>query len=64
MTKRKGTTIRLDADVRQQVDMIAKRDNRSANWVINQLCRYALVHLADQPVKQQVELARMADSDN
>lgn len=45
------TTVRLQAEVEQQLDAIANRLNRSKGWVINQA-------LAEYIDKQQLELAR------
>jgi predicted transcriptional regulator len=45
------TTVRLQADVEQQLDAIAGRLNRSKGWVINQA-------LAEYIEKQQLELDR------
>ena len=43
------TTVRLQAEVEQQLDAIANRLNRSKGWVINQA-------LAEYIEKQQLEL--------
>lgn len=45
------TTVRLQAEVEQQLDAIANRLNRSKGWVINQA-------LAEYIEKQQLELTR------
>lgn len=45
------TTVRLQAEVEQQLDAIANRLNRSKGWVINQA-------LAEYIDKQQLELTR------